>query len=312
MIGFEKIIIFQNDSDDGTDAILKALRNVGIVKYLYNRAVPGRHQVKAYIRSQRQEEYQSADWVIALDLDEFLVIRTGDGKLQDFIDKVPRFDCAFICWKLFGSAGGTTVSDDRVTDRFTLAERDEWISTNLGAFKSLFRRDVFARPGIHRPPGLEPDSGKHRIINGSGYLYPEFGLKNFRCTDPGQRALAQINHYIVKDAMSFVLKNHKGSAHQTHRKIDETYWRQRNKNEAQDLRIQAYSAELSREMEKIDAETGGRISALTAASRDHHHARFDELMQDPKARALYAFCKENVTFDDPVRDMAIKDQDRSY
>lgn len=34
MIDFETIILFQNESDDGPDEILKAMRDAGIVRYL--------------------------------------------------------------------------------------------------------------------------------------------------------------------------------------------------------------------------------------------------------------------------------------
>ncbi len=61
MIGFDNIIVFQNDSDDGTDQILRLMQAQGLVRYFYNRAGPGKHQINAYFRGARQAEYLAAD-----------------------------------------------------------------------------------------------------------------------------------------------------------------------------------------------------------------------------------------------------------
>lgn len=308
MIGFEKIIMFQNDSDDGTDAILKALRDAGIVKYLYNRADRGRHQVKAYNRSRKQEEYQAADYVMALDMDEFLVIETGDGTVRSLIEALPSFDCALINWKMFGSSGATQISDELVTERFVLAEADKTIRTFPKAFKSLFRQDVFERPGIHRPLGLDTDTGEFGVTNGSGLPITEFAVKNFRSIDPEARKLAQINHYIVKDAMNFVLKNHKGSAHQANRSIDRGYWRKRNKNTEADFKIRQHLPALRAEMKRIDEATQGAMSHLTRLALDHHRATFKTLMQDAQAAELYQYCQSEIAIDRSVRHLSLVDE----
>ena len=103
MIGFDNIIIYQNDSDDFTDEILKLLRSMGVVKYFYNRAQRGRHQVRAYKRASRQLAYQEARRVMALDLDEFLVIHEGIGHLDDLFDVLPESDVVMVNWRRFGS-----------------------------------------------------------------------------------------------------------------------------------------------------------------------------------------------------------------
>lgn len=79
LVGFDNIIIFQNDSDDKTHEILTALDQAGVITYRYNRAKRGFHQINAYRRSARQGAYQASDWAMALDLDEFLVVKTGGG-----------------------------------------------------------------------------------------------------------------------------------------------------------------------------------------------------------------------------------------
>lgn len=42
----------------------------------------GQHQIRAYTRGATVPAYTEADWAMALDPDEFLVVRTGGGTLS--------------------------------------------------------------------------------------------------------------------------------------------------------------------------------------------------------------------------------------
>ena len=112
VIGFDNFILYQNDSDDYTDKILRTLKRMGVVKYFYNAAKRGAHQVRAYRRASRQESFRQADWVMALDLDEFLVINTGNGHLDDLISGLDGADYAMINWRRFGNGGAVEISED--------------------------------------------------------------------------------------------------------------------------------------------------------------------------------------------------------
>lgn len=152
MIGFDRIILFQNDSDDGTHRMMQALDRAGIVEYHNNSgAATGQQQVRAYVRAGKLDSFQTADWAMALDLDEFLHVKTGNGTVQALIEALGEADCAAINWKLFGASGTRTLTDELVTQRFTMAEADERVRTRLTGFKSLFRTSVYSRPGVHRP-----------------------------------------------------------------------------------------------------------------------------------------------------------------
>ncbi len=298
MIGFDNIIMFQNDSDDLTHEIMSALRAAGVIKYFYNRAETGRHQTAAYQRSTRQEEYRSADWVMALDMDEFLVINTGDGTLNALYDAMPEFDCALINWKLFGSSGLVAMSDQPVTHRFVLAEEDDGIKRSRRPFKCLFRPSLFKRPGIHRAVGFDENDPQVKYVNGSGMPSSEFEILNFQCGDPRGRSLAQINHYIVKDPQSFVLKHARGSAHQSFRAIDAGYWKKRNRNREKDTGLLARGDALRAKMDELDQLTGGKLSQYTSESLQRHRDKFQQIVKDEGPRSLYHYCLENPNLDD--------------
>ena len=296
LTGFDNIIVFQNDSDDGTDAILRLMQDQGLVRYIYNRADPGKHQINAYFRAARRAEYLAADYVMALDLDEFLVIHAGAGHLQDFMAAVPEFDCAHINWRIFGCGGHATIPTGLVTESYLQAEYAQKVVSRHSAFKTLFRRDRFTRPGIHKPFRRNAEAAPPPVvINGSGLPAGAFDIRNFQSKDPLKLRLAQVNHYMVRDAASFVLKSARGSAHQAERQIREKYWLMRNINQEEDRAAAARAPALRAEMDRIDAICGGALSKLTAAALRHHRRRFRSLMQDPDYKALYDTCLQTLS-----------------
>lgn len=301
-LGFDNIIMFQNDSDDGTGKIMQTLAKAGVVQYLYNSAPRGTHQVRAYKRATRQAGYLSADWIMALDLDEFLVINTDDGTLGSLISALPaKTDCAFLNWKRFGTGHQRKIDHGLVTDRFTLCEYDRWVANRTIPFKSLFRNEKFLRPGVHRPRLKKGDTAPRTYVNGSGLREGAFELRNYQCSDPEMRKLAQINHYITRDAQSFTLKAYKGSAHQANRSIDHSYWTKRNKNQMEDLRVQRFRDRLIAEMDRINAATDGVIGQLTRLAVDAHKDRFRQIVADPAMAKLHRFCASRPQVPDALR-----------
>ena len=290
MIGFDQIMIYQNDSDDLTDETLKVMQEIGAVGYAYNRAEKGRHQVRAYKRASRQPVFRDSDWVMALDMDEFLNIHVGNGHLDDLFAALPDCDSVLVNWRRFGNDGKAEIGDELVTQRFKSAEENQRISEWLTPFKTLFRPTHYGRCGVHqaREQLVSPD--QIRTVNGSGLQEDEFERKKFRATDPECRKLAQINHYITRDAASFVLKSYRGSAHQADRGIDETYWKRRNFNDEADTGLAHRSDAIAAAMADLDAQSGGRLSDLRERSIALHRERFQQLLKQPDYSALYEFC----------------------
>ncbi len=290
LIGFDKILVFQNDSDDLTHDILTELAGIGAVRYFYNRAGKGRHQVRAYKRAARQPEFRGADWVMALDMDEFLNIQAGAGHLDDLIAAVPEAAEVLINWRRFGHDGNIRIDDRLVVEKFQRAEPDARVSEWLTPFKTLFRPGYYARCGIHQARGPLVPRDRIVTVNGSGLPRQAFQKKRFRIKDPKRRALAQVNHYITLDAASFVLKSDKGSAHQAGRDIGRTYWNRRNFNHEPDRGLARRAPEIRAAMAELDAQSGGRLSDLRARSTALHQQRFEALLGHSAYRALYEHC----------------------
>jgi hypothetical protein len=143
-VGFTDIAIYQNDSDDLTHETLSLLRDIGAIQYFYNRAPKPIRRTQAYARAAKLPAYTNSDCAMALDMDEFLVIKAGQGTLIDLQSAVPNADCIQFTRRNFGNSGFEIATPQLVTERFAMAEKTK--STKAG--KCLFHPAKFAQPGI--------------------------------------------------------------------------------------------------------------------------------------------------------------------
>ena len=292
LAGFDPIIVYQNDSTDGTDAILSEMDRLGIISYFDNPAKRGRHQIRAYTRATQLPSYQAADWAMAVDLDEFFHVKCGAGTVQDLIAAVPETDQILVNWRLFGAGGYASLSERLVTERFTRCEPAEDLATGMKAYKTLFRTAPFGRPGVHRVHPKPEMTAPFRIVNGSGLREDAFEVKNHRCTDPGMMQLAQINHYVLRDVSSYLIKATRGSAHQPDRDLREAFWdrRQKRSNLRADMSLRTRAPDIVNEMKALDALSKGRLGRMRARALRHYRDRLDTLLEDEANRALFVYC----------------------
>ncbi len=82
-IGFTDVLVFSNDCADGTDAMLDRLAEMGQLVHVRNDDHgPRGPQWAALKAADRHPLTRAADWILCLDIDEFVNIHLGDGRLQ--------------------------------------------------------------------------------------------------------------------------------------------------------------------------------------------------------------------------------------
>jgi len=286
-IGFTDIVVYQNGSTDGTQKLLRTMARHGFITYYPNESKRGLWQNRAYRRASFLDVYKQADWAMVLDGDEFLSINVGDGKVADLVDAVPKSATAVhINWKLFGSSHRKTTSDSLVTEDFLWCEPKDWIVNRLVGFKALFKPSVYVRPGIHKPKVVRKGRVE-KIYNGSGLKEGRFETKIWRSKDPKMRKLAQVNHYIIRDAQRFMIKSVRGRTHED-RAISTEYWRGYDWHDEMDIALAQKSDETRATIQAMDAAGNGRLSLLTAHARRIQKERFDELMTQEKHRKVFS------------------------
>ncbi|WP_323007616.1 glycosyltransferase family 2 protein [Pseudorhodobacter sp.] len=282
-LGFTDIVVFQNDSDDLTHETLSLLRKIGAIRYLYNRGAKGQQQAHAYARAAELAPYQHSTWAMALNMDDFLVVKTGNGTLSDLIRALPEVDCIHLNRRNFGNSGYETLTEQLVTERFCMADHPLGAPDQFSAFKCLFRSARFQRPGVHHPHRpTAPEPVRH--TNGSGLPPDAYLRKDTTSTDPLGSRYAQINHYGTRDLASFMLNAENPD-------IGQSDWLRQNTNFAIDDSMQPWLARLKARMGALDAASGGRLMDLREAAMFLHMARYYTLLQAPQMRAFRQFCK---------------------
>lgn len=292
-VGFTDFAVFSNDCQDGTDKMLDRLAGLGWLTHIRNDGPYDRRGVQftALQRAAERDILRDADWILALDIDEYVNIHAGDGTLPALLAALPEADAITLTWRLFGNADIVRYADAPVTQTFTRCAPEilHW-PWRAAMFKTLYRNDgTYARPGVHRPRSPDPARLKTvRWFDAQGReldaqfrtrrLFSNYGQPNY--------ALAQLNHYALGAMESFVLKADRGRAVHGDHMLDVDYWVERNFNTDTDTSIQRLappSRALRREL-AADRE----LAALHDAAVAWRRARFHTLMQREPYRALFA------------------------
>lgn len=291
-VGFTDFLVFSNDCADGTEAMLDRLAAMGQLQHQPN---PGPYdtrgiQFTALKAAVKLPIVQKADWILTLDIDEFVNIHTGDGSLRALLDALPDAGAIALTWRLFGNDGQISYEDRPVPDLFTkAAPLDMPWPWRAAMFKTLYRNDgTYGRPGVHRPRA--PDKSRlaqMRWFDGSGR---ELGddFKNRRVfADYGRSShdLVQLNHYPLGAMESYILKADRGRVNRAELPLGMDYWVERNWCSETDTSIARYRE--AREAIKAELLQDDRLRDLHAQAVAWRHERFDELMQDEPNRALF-------------------------
>jgi hypothetical protein len=154
IIGFTDIVILSNDCEDGSDEMLDHLSKSGEIIHLRNdgpyddRGI----QFAALKRADRQKAMKEADWIMHLDIDEFLNIHVGDGQIADLIDALPDADAIALTWP-FGTNGIIEYKNRLITDQIARATPKimHW-PWRAFMIKTLYRNNgIYGKLGVHRP-----------------------------------------------------------------------------------------------------------------------------------------------------------------
>ena len=291
-VGFDHFVVFSNDCQDGTDTMLDHLAGLGWLTHLRNDGPYDKRgiQFTALTRAAHLDVVRGSDWLMPLDIDEFVNIHTGDHTLSALHAALPEATAITLTWRLFGTSGEVHFRDAPVTETFTRCAPAvlHW-PWRAAMFKTLYRNDgTYAKPGVHRPRAPDPARLEHaRWFDGHGRpLPPIFRTRRVFC-DFGREnyGLAQLNHYPLGALESFVLKADRGRAVHAEDRLGLDYFVERNFNTDADTSVSALAPAREAELAALLADR--KLVALHGAAVDWRQARFDELMRQEPYRALF-------------------------
>lgn len=241
-IGFTDFLVFSNDCQDGTDLMLDRLQQLGWLTHVRN---SGPHaegaQWSALKLAEEHPLRRSADWIMVIDIDEFVQIHCGDGSLDALISALPGASALPLTWRLFGNTGQLRHEDRPVPHIFTRAAPTvmgwPW---RAAMFKTLYRNDnCYRKLGVHRPRGLNPGAPTPKWFDGSGRELPQEFHRDRLLSSAGQDnyQLVQLNHYALGTIEDYILKCDRGRANRQADVFDLSYWIERNLCAAEDLSL---------------------------------------------------------------------------
>jgi len=263
-IGFDKIVVCSNDSDDGTAELLDSLANEGYVTHIPHTVPIGESaQASAARVFNNLNILMDDDWVIWLDADEFLNVHVGDRTVDALIERVGGAHGILIPWRIFGDAGNLKFGGRYISHNFERAALKRFQKNR--EVKTLFKYgpDIggLAKVGIHRP--ILKKDGRLRVtdfLNGKGKSIDSNDQKNTKWLSGESNAnnckigrydfgwrFAQINHYCVRTPEYFALKRSRGrgylsnNAGQVNQRHTENFYRNFNRNEDEDRTILHWS-----------------------------------------------------------------------
>lgn len=290
-IGFNDFLVFSNDCQDGTDTMLDRLAGLGWLTHVRNDGPYDKAgiQFAALKQADRMDVVRKADWVLPLDIDEFVNIHSGDGTLPALLAAVPDATAITLTWRLFGNGDVVRYGDGPVLETFTTcAPAVIYWPWRAAMFKTLYRNDgTYAKLGVHRP--RSPDKarldrarwfdGEGRELDGrfkTGRLFSDYGQPN--------HALVQLNHYPLGAMESFLLKADRGRANKV-QALGVDYWVERNFNTARDTSIQRIDP-LSAPL-RAQLHTDPVLGELHRKAVDWRKDRFAMLMKQEPFRDLF-------------------------
>lgn len=290
-VGFDHVVVCSNDCSDGTDAMLDRLEALGHVTHIRN---DGPHhkagiQFTGLKKANKTKAVKDADWLLALDIDEFVNIHVGGHRLDDLWAALPEASAITLTWRLFGNAGVVRWEDRPVWEVFTKAAPAvmHW-PWRAAMFKTMYRNDgTYKGLGVHRPRQPEVDrlegyawyDGEGRELDDqfkTRRLFSRFGQSN--------TALVQLNHYALGAMESYVLKAARGRAVHSDHMLGLDYWVERNFSTDEDRSLEALAVPRAEIRATYAADPD--LARLHKAAVLWRRQRFDALLAEEPYRAL--------------------------
>nr|WP_252731442.1 glycosyltransferase family 2 protein [Lentibacter algarum] len=291
-VGFTDFLVLSNDCDDGTDAMLDRLAELGHITHIRNDGPydKGGIQFTGLKRADKLDIVREADWILAFDVDEFVNIHTGDHTLPALLSALPDATAITLTWRLFGSSDIARYEDRPVTEQFTRAAPEvmhwPWRSA---MFKTLYKNNgLYGKIGVHRP--RQPDKARldeAQWYDGEGRLLEEQFKTRRIFSNYGQPnyGLVQLNHYPLGSLESFVVKAARGRAVHSDHMLDVDYWVERNYNTDIDTSVQALAPEMQARLAPLRADI--TLEQLHHDAVEWRRAKFLKLLEEEPYRALF-------------------------
>jgi Glycosyl transferase family 2 len=301
MLGFENILVMHNDCTDHSPQLLRLLERAGILVQKKNVPDPARPpQPQNHVVATGHRLVREASWVFVADVDEYLVVHTGDRSAAALAEAVEGKGIGMaINWRIFGSAGKAAWRDAFLHRRFTRA--GPVTARQNSCFKTFFKEPAaFGKLRAHGPCNWQgaawgEDDRVFLLADGKPYVpyHPTRGPQNGTTHARMSNTLAQVNHYAVQSHEQYAHKRGRFSAAMLADRYTDDFFQRFDRNETVNTDALAY--------QHVFDQAYAELAAIPGVMRLHHLCCADYVSamcakrgDDPKADPRYRMHMETA------------------
>lgn len=296
-IGFENIVVFSNDCQDGTDDILAALDQSGFLTHVPHEPDPEQSVAQQVSRlCLIKKFFKPNDWVIWLDADEFLNIHAGSGTVSSLIDEVGPADGVCVSWRIFGDGGNEVFRGRHIDETFVSCAKpgEGWANVktlfrmNDGLIEYFQHKPIFSKRFWENGGSFKAGTGK--ILSADNDLMRKWRRGRRRGKIAQEEAgwdIAQINHYAVRTPALFDRKRARGKIGEANatsaQRYTERYYRGLNLNGDRDTSVLKWQEATGKEIANMRRSIEGQIN-LAELVAQHYEPHIAQTGQAAEAK----------------------------
>ncbi len=282
-MGFAGAILFTHGSEDGTDAMVARLAEMGHVHAVEVKAGAKDPMRKAMRDLPDIARGLEAEWCLAAHVDEFLHVSAGAGQVGDLIAACENANVISVCRRTFGSSGhrGIPVGQLRETHRLTGEAGGKAPMVTRG-IKTLFRLDAINRAAPHRP--FFPEGATPKWVDAGGQPMPkEYLTGKWTAHDGFSQTHAQLHYYPAPSPEVAMIRGGVPENGKTRKKFEADWQKIDLGNVVDDAMGRAVGLS-DPVLARLHADA--RLKALHEQGRAWHMAKAKEMLKDPEVKAL--------------------------
>jgi hypothetical protein len=233
VLGFDRIVVASNNSTDGTHELLDAMAMAGFITHYQHDVEPGASpQMESYKRLREHCAVDDTDWLMVMDVDEFLNVHVGDHSLHALLATAP--DHADII----------TLNSRHITSSPVKS-----LTRHPALYKEIHNHSLVGYRGEKRPLTYMAADGTLHDLDLSQPLWKQ--LRNFP-SKACRHDFAQYNHYAVKTYDTYLARRDRGRGAgkmgEANDRHTDDYFRDRAEGTVKDLSIQTYAPRVQAQM----------------------------------------------------------------
>lgn len=230
-LGFDKIYIVDNISNDGSSELLSKLHLEGEITRIEYKTIDGiKPQVPAYnlILERAKNE---CEYIAFIDADEFFYFEDNDGCIHDLVKLInsqENIGAVAINWCVYGSSYAILPGEGLIIERFDhRATQNNLLNSHYKSFLRMAAIYGTRGGGVHH---FQLKDGYRYILTDGAELKSNSGLSDNVSWD-----ICRLNHYVIKSNSEFFHKKMaRGRAAGNNNDLNNSFFKNHDKNDIKD------------------------------------------------------------------------------